>query len=161
MRSNAAPERSFRWRIAALLTVAIAISYLDRQTLAVAVAAIQEDIPISNTPYSTLNTAFLLAYAVMYAGGGKVIDLLGTRRGSFAIMIAWSLACASQGLATSFAALAAGCRPPPSPRRNPSIQRSVASPPRWPTEADTLKKKALQRPLGICCPRLHAYSPAS
>jgi hypothetical protein len=37
-----------RWRIALLVAVAIAISYLDRQTLPWAFNAIQSDIPISN-----------------------------------------------------------------------------------------------------------------
>ena len=95
-----------RWRIALLVTAAIAISYLDRQTLPVAIAAIQEDIPISNTQFSNLNTAFLLAYALMYAGGGKLIDVLGTRRGFALIMVVWSLACASHGLAAGFGMLA-------------------------------------------------------
>jgi ACS family hexuronate transporter-like MFS transporter len=104
--SQAARSTSFRWQIAALLTVAIAISYFDRQTLAVAIAAIQNDIPITNTQFSTLNAAFLVAYALMYAGGGKLIDALGTRRGFLLIMVWWSLACMSHGLATGFVALA-------------------------------------------------------
>ncbi|MGC4051274.1 MAG: MFS transporter [Paludibaculum sp.] len=94
------------WRIALLISVAIAISYLDRQTLPVAIAAIQREIPISNTEFSQLQAAFLVAYAVMYAGGGKLIDALGTRRGFVWIMTAWSLACASHGFATGFRSLA-------------------------------------------------------
>jgi ACS family hexuronate transporter-like MFS transporter len=96
-----------RWIIAVLITVAIAISYLDRQTLPVAIDAIRQDIAVSNTQYSDLQVAFLLAYAVMYAGGGKLIDALGTRRGFFVIMVFWSLACASHGLAAGFWMLAA------------------------------------------------------
>ncbi len=72
-----------------------------------AIAAIQHDIPISNTQFSQLQAAFLLAYAVMYAGGGKLIDVLGTRRGFLLIMVFWSLACASHGLAAGFGMLAA------------------------------------------------------
>jgi ACS family hexuronate transporter-like MFS transporter len=98
---------SRRWIIAVLITVAIAISYLDRQTLPVAIDAIRQDISVSNTQYSDLQVAFLLAYAVMYAGGGKLIDALGTRRGFFIIMVFWSLACASHGLAAGFWMLAA------------------------------------------------------
>ncbi len=54
-----------------------------------------------------LQAAFLVAYALMYAGGGKLIDVLGTRQGFLWIMITWSLACASHGLATGFGMLAA------------------------------------------------------
>lgn len=95
-----------RWRIAVLVSAAIAISYLDRQTLPVAVNAIAKDIPLTNQQFSTLQSAFLFSYAFMYAGGGKLTDRLGTRRGFTVIMIFWSLACASHALALSFAMLA-------------------------------------------------------
>jgi ACS family hexuronate transporter-like MFS transporter len=97
---------SLRWRIAVLVSVAIAISYLDRQTLPVAVKSIQQDIPISNERFSLLNTAFLIAYGLMYAGGGWLMDRLGTRRGFTVVMLFWSLACASHGLAASLGMLA-------------------------------------------------------
>ena len=94
-----------RWRIAILVSVAIAISYLDRQTLPVAVSAIARDIPLSNQRFSALQSAFLLAYALMYLGGGKLVDALGTRIGFAVIMTFWSLANASHALATGFAML--------------------------------------------------------
>jgi ACS family hexuronate transporter-like MFS transporter len=43
----------------------------------------------------------------MYLGGGWLLDRLGTRRGSLIIMIFWSPACASHGLAGGVLALAA------------------------------------------------------
>ncbi len=95
-----------RWRIALLISAAIAISYLDRQTLPVAIRAIEKDIPLTNYQFSYLQSAFLLSYAFMYAGGGKLADALGTRLGFTVIMVFWSLACASHSLATSFAMLA-------------------------------------------------------
>src|SRR5580692_11354361 len=91
---------NLRWRIAILVSAAIAISYLDRQTLPVAVQAISKDIPLSNTQFSTLQSVFLFAYALMYAGGGRLVDLLGTRRGFTLVMLFWSLACANHALAT-------------------------------------------------------------
>ena len=96
-----------RWRIAFVVSVAIAISYLDRQSLPVAVAAIQKDIPLSNTAFGALTSMFLLSYALMYAGGGALIDRLGTRRGFIVIMVFWSVACASHAFATGFWMLAA------------------------------------------------------
>jgi ACS family hexuronate transporter-like MFS transporter len=97
---------TLRWRIALLIGAAIAISYFDRQTLPVAIAAIQREIPVTNTQFSQLQAYFLVAYAVMYAGGGKLIDTLGTRAGFAWIMAWWSLACASHGLARTFGMLA-------------------------------------------------------
>src|SRR5262249_40660137 len=99
--------KRLQWSIAITISLAIAISYLDRQTLPVAVAAIQKEIPLSNTEFSQLQAAFLLAYAFMYAGGGTLIDKLGTRSGFFSIMVFWSLACVSHGFATGFRTLAA------------------------------------------------------
>ena len=61
-----------RWRIAFLVSMAIAISYLDRQTLPVAIKVIAKDIPLSNLQFSYLQSAFLTSYAFMYAGGGKL-----------------------------------------------------------------------------------------
>jgi ACS family hexuronate transporter-like MFS transporter len=95
-----------RWRIAVLVSAAIAISYLDRQTLPVAIKAITRDIPLSNQQFSYLQSAFLFSYAFMYAGGGKLADALGTRLGFTVIMLFWSFACLSHGLAVSFAMLA-------------------------------------------------------
>jgi ACS family hexuronate transporter-like MFS transporter len=95
--------------MACLVSVAIAISYLDRQTLPVAIKAIEQDIPVTNQQFSLLQTAFLITYALMYVGGGKLMDVLGTRRGFTLIMVFWSVACAGHGLAANFIMLAA-CR---------------------------------------------------
>jgi len=100
-------DHLLRWRIAILVSVAIAVSYLDRQTLPVAVTAIGKDIPLSNRGFSALQSAFLLSYAFLYMGGGKLVDALGTRIGFAVIMTFWSLANASHALATSFGMLLA------------------------------------------------------
>jgi ACS family hexuronate transporter-like MFS transporter len=92
-----------RWYFVGLVTVAIAISYFDRQTIPVAIAAIQRSIPISNQQFSYLQTAFLLAYAALYAIGGRMLDKLGTRSGFLLIMLWWSIACILHGFATTFA----------------------------------------------------------
>jgi len=88
-----------RWHIALLVATAIAISYLDRQTLPIAIGEIQREFPISNSVKAFLDSAFLVAYGLMYVGGGRLMDHLGTRRGFLLIMVFWSLACASHGLA--------------------------------------------------------------
>jgi ACS family hexuronate transporter-like MFS transporter len=98
---------TLRWSIAFLVSAAIAISYLDRQTLPWAIKAIQADIPFSNQIKAGLDSAFLATYGLMYLGGGLLLDWLGTRRGFLCIMIFWSLACASHGLAGGVIALAA------------------------------------------------------
>ena len=93
------------WYPVVLVTVAIAVSYFDRQTLPVAIAAIQHSIPISDQQFSYLQTAFLLSYAALYVGGGRLLDLVGTRRGFMLIMLWWSMACALHGFASGFSLL--------------------------------------------------------
>src|SRR5215471_13105637 len=93
------------WYFVALVTAAIAISYFDRQTLPVAVAAIQHNIPISDQQFSYLQSAFLIAYAALYVGGGRLLDVLGTCRGFTLIMLWWSIACALHGFASGFGLL--------------------------------------------------------
>lgn len=94
-----------RWYYVGLVAAAIAISYFDRQTLPVAVTAIQKNIPLSDQQFSYLGTAFLLSYAVLYVVGGRLLDVLGTRRGFLLIMTGWSLASALHAAATGFGVL--------------------------------------------------------
>ncbi len=94
---------ALRWQFVALVTAAIAISYFDRQTISVAIAAIQRNIPISNEQFSYLQTGFLLSYAALYVIGGRMLDKFGTRLGFSLIMLWWSMACTLHGFASSFA----------------------------------------------------------
>ena len=95
-----------RWWIAALLAAATALNYLDRQNLPVVITEMQKSIPISDAQYSQLQVLFLLAYGIMYAVGGRVIDLMGTRAG-YALMIAWwSVANALHGFVSGAGQLA-------------------------------------------------------
>jgi len=91
-----------KWYFVALVTAAIAISYFDRQTLPVAISAIQRTIPLNDQQFSWLQFAFLIPYAVLYAAGGRMLDIVGTRRGFILIMLWWSGACALHGLAMNF-----------------------------------------------------------
>jgi ACS family hexuronate transporter-like MFS transporter len=91
-----------RWYFVGLVTAAIAISYFDRQTLPVAISAIERTIPLSDQQFSWLQFAFLIPYAVLYAAGGRMLDIVGTRRGFLLIMLWWSGACALHGLAMNF-----------------------------------------------------------
>ena len=96
-----------RWSIAVLVSAAIAISYLDRQTLPIAIGEIQREFPISNSVKAFLDSAFLITYGLMYVGGGRLMDSLGTRRGFLIIMAFWSIACASHGFANGVMMLGA------------------------------------------------------
>lgn len=78
--------------IAALLFLATMINYLDRVALGVVSVEIRKEFSLGDQDYGHIVALFLVAYAVMYAGSGMLIDRLGTKRG-FAVFIAgWSIA---------------------------------------------------------------------
>jgi len=99
-------SKKLRWKVATILTIATALNYLDRMTLPVVISQLQEKFSITEAQFGLLNSLFLLAYAIMYAGGGRLADRMGTRIGYAAMMTWWSLACAAQGLVTGFKGLA-------------------------------------------------------
>src|SRR5260370_42393970 len=91
-----------KWYFVAVVTAAIAISYFDRQTLPVAISAIQRTIPLSDQQFSWLQFAFLIPYAVLYAAGGRMLDIFCTRRGFILIMV-WGVGgCELLGCAINF-----------------------------------------------------------
>lgn len=93
--------KNFRWWIVGLIALATAISYLDRQNLPVAVSEIRKTIQISDGEYGVINSLFLLAYGTMYAIGGRLLDILGTRVGYAVMIVWWSLANVLHGLVSS------------------------------------------------------------
>ncbi len=91
-----------RWRIALLVSVAIVLSYFDRLTLPWTLSQIKQDYNFSDQIKALFDSAFLISYGLMYIGGGRLLDYLGTRRGFLLIMLFWSVACASQGFAANY-----------------------------------------------------------
>jgi ACS family hexuronate transporter-like MFS transporter len=92
--------RNLRWWIITMVALAIAINYLDRQNLPVAINELRKTIPISDMQYGLINSLFLLAYGTMYAVGGRLLDILGTRIGYAVMIIWWSIANLLHGLVT-------------------------------------------------------------
>jgi ACS family hexuronate transporter-like MFS transporter len=98
-----------RWVIAFLLCLATAINYLDRQALGIVSVDIRHEFGLDEQQYSYILTFFFLAYAIMYAGSGFILDRLGTRRGFAVFIFFWSLAQTLHGFARGAWSLA-GCR---------------------------------------------------
>jgi len=77
-----------RWAMIALVFLATAINYLDRQALSVVAPVLLDRYHMSNETYSRIIFAFMLAYTIMNGVAGPVIDRLGTRLG-YALTTAW------------------------------------------------------------------------
>jgi ACS family hexuronate transporter-like MFS transporter len=81
-----------RWIIAALLFLSTMINYADRLALSIVSRDLRAEFHMTEQAYSYVITFFFVAYAIMYAGSGYLVDRLGTRRG-FAVFVAtWSVA---------------------------------------------------------------------
>lgn len=105
MSRSAFKIKNIRWWTVALIALATAINYLDRQNLPVALSEIRKTIPVSDIQYGLINSLFLFAYGTMYAAGGRIIDLLGSRVGYAIMIIWWSLSNMFHGLVSSVTGL--------------------------------------------------------
>jgi ACS family hexuronate transporter-like MFS transporter len=97
MSARAIPN--LRWWMAGLLCLSSELNYLDRQTLSVLAATIQEDLGLTDVDYSFVTSSFLLSYTIMYAVSGRIVDRLGTRRSFLVFVSSWSIANALHALA--------------------------------------------------------------
>ena len=97
--------RNFRWWIVGMIALATAINYLDRQNLPVAISEIKKTIPIDDGQYGMIMSLFLLAYGTMYAIGGRLLDILGSKKGYTLMIVWWSLANALHGLVSTVTGL--------------------------------------------------------
>jgi MFS transporter, ACS family, hexuronate transporter len=98
-----------RWVIAALLLLATMLNYIDRLTISVVITDLRKQFSLTEQDYSQIISLFLMAYAIMYAGSGYIVDRLGTRKGFSVFIFAWSVAQMLHGLAHGKWSLA-GCR---------------------------------------------------
>ena len=87
------------WVLCGFLFLATALSFLDRQVLSVLAPSLTKDLGMDNTDYSRVVSAFVLAYTIMFAAGGWLVDRLGTVRGLALSVAVWSLASAGHALA--------------------------------------------------------------
>ena len=83
---------NIRWWIAGTIFLATTINYIDRQALSVAAPVIRKDLALSNEQYGWIVSAFLLAYAIMQMVSGRLVDVLGTKKGFSLAVVWWSIA---------------------------------------------------------------------
>jgi ACS family hexuronate transporter-like MFS transporter len=97
---------NLRWLMISLVFLATAINYLDRQTLSVVAPLLIDQFHMSDEAYSRIIFAFMLAYTIMNAVSGPLIDRLGTRIGYALTTTWWSVAAMLHALTTGVWSLA-------------------------------------------------------
>ena len=82
----------YRWRICALLFLAMTVNYVDRQVLGVLAPELQKVIGWDEIQYANIVNAFQAAYAIGLLAAGGLIDRIGSRLGYTLSIGVWSIA---------------------------------------------------------------------
>ncbi len=91
-----------RWIIVGLVFIATGLNFLDRQVLSIAIIKIQKEFNITDVQYGMVNTSFLISYAIMFTLGGRLIDIVGAKKGLGISVALWSVANTLHGFMTGF-----------------------------------------------------------
>jgi ACS family hexuronate transporter-like MFS transporter len=124
-------SRRRAWLVAAVATLAMSVSYADRQVVAAIGASVRKALGIDAAQFGLMAAAFSLSYLVCAPLAGAVLDRVGARRGLVFAVLAWSAVSAAHALVPSFAALFAlrvllGTAEAPSfPAAAQTVQRSL------------------------------------
>ena len=93
----------YRWVICALLLFGAVINYIDRQVIGILKPTLTETFHWSDERiYASIIFTFQLAYAIGFMFAGRIMDVLGTRRGFGLAVILWSIAAMAHGAADWF-----------------------------------------------------------
>jgi ACS family hexuronate transporter-like MFS transporter len=95
---DARPGR-YRWLICGLLLAAMAINYIQRQTIGLLKGPLQHEFSLDEVGYANIVFWFQAAYAIGYVTFGRVLDRIGARIGYTIAFILWNLSHMAAGLA--------------------------------------------------------------
>ena len=90
-----------RWRIAALLTTGVLVSYIDRVNLSVAHDALTANFHLTRVTFGYLLSAYNFTYCLCQLPIGLILDRFGVRRVTRLSTLLWSAASFAAAAATS------------------------------------------------------------
>lgn len=94
-----------RWIILALIFIAFALNYFDRQIVSILKPTLKTEFKIDDTGYAYLINVFQGCYALMYPVAGWIVDRFGARRIMLIGIIGWSVACLGAAFTRTLAQL--------------------------------------------------------
>jgi MFS transporter, ACS family, hexuronate transporter len=93
------------WAIAVVATLAMSVSYLDRQTLAAIAPTVRAELALSHEAFGWLTSAFAASYLAFSPLAGIAADRIGARKMLAGSVLVWSAVAAAHGLATAFVSM--------------------------------------------------------
>lgn len=93
----------YRWTVVALLFFATTINYLDRQVIGLLKPTLEKTFAWSETDYGNIVMAFSAVYAIGLLFFGRIVDVIGTKKGYIISIVAWSIAAIGHAFARSTA----------------------------------------------------------
>lgn len=91
----------YRWVICGLLLAAMAINYIQRQTIGLLKDPLQHEFSLDEVGYANIVFWFQAAYAVGYVTFGRVLDRIGARTGYAIAFTLWNLSHLAAGFAVT------------------------------------------------------------
>lgn len=94
------PSGWYRWVVCSLLFAATGLLYVDRQTIGFLKSTLSTTYGWDDSDYALIVRAFMITYAIGFIVFGRIIDVLGAKRGYTMAVIIWTcahLACAGLG----------------------------------------------------------------
>ena len=87
-----AKKTHYRWIVCALLFFATTIVYVDRQVLGILGPTLTDKFGWSEENFGFIVASFTLAYGIGYSLVGRMMDVIGERKGFLVVFGVWSLA---------------------------------------------------------------------
>lgn len=97
----------YRWTVCALLFVVTTVNYVDRQVLSILAPTLQRELHWSESQYGDVVSWFSLVYAFGFLAAGRLLDVIGVRRGFAVAVVVWSLAAMAHAVARTTAGFSA------------------------------------------------------
>jgi len=91
--------------VVAVSTLAMTVSYVDRQAMAALGPTVKRALLLSNRQWGALTSAFAIAYLLGAPLAGMLVDRIGARRGLAVAVLVWSAVAGLHALVPAFMAL--------------------------------------------------------
>ena len=101
--SLTSPQTNKRWVMVGMVSLAIAVNYLDRVNFGVATPTLMETFNLTAPQMGILMSAFFWSYTLMMLPAGALLNRFGPKPVMFGSVFGWGLMTMLTGLANSFA----------------------------------------------------------